>query len=102
MSAVQDSTEQSTMIEEDAFDLLHCFYGGVDVYVRQLAVQTAIGYQSFADDGRTILITKEHVREAGELAVQTLKQLLNDKQLPPDAKRSFESMSNCFQYKADA
>lgn len=101
MSAVQESTEQSTMIEEDAFDLLHCFYGGVDVYVRQLAVQVALEQHSFTDEGRTILITKKHVEEAGELAVHALKELLKDKQLPPEAKRSLEGMSNCFQFKTD-
>lgn len=101
MSAVQESTEQSTMIEEDAFDLLHCFYGGVDVYVRQLAVQAALEQHSFADEGRTILITKEHVKQAGDMAVQALQDLLKDKQLPHEAKRSFEGMSNCFQSKTD-
>ena len=89
------------MIEEDAFDLLQCFYGGVDVFVRQLAVECAQRHHSFSDDRQTILITKEHVEEAGKQAVEALKALLKDKQLPPDAKRSIEGMSNCFLFKTD-
>ena len=76
MVVAEMTSERETAIEDDAFDLLHCFYDGVDVYVRQLAVEIAIERGSFDDDGKTVVITKDHVQIAGNRAVNALKELL--------------------------
>ena len=95
MVVAEMTSERETAIEDDAFDLLHCFYDGVDVYVRQLAVEIAIEQGSFDDDGKTVVITKDHVQDAGNRAVSALKDLLK-LELPPSARDSAKSMTNCF------
>ena len=102
MTVVQEVVEsRQTMMSDDAFELLHCFYHGVNVYVRDLAEQIAISKCSLVDDQKTVLITKEHVREAGDMAVAALGKLLKDGQLTPDAKKSLAGMSNCFESKVN-
>ncbi len=100
MVVAEITGERETAFEDDAFDLLHCFYDGVDVYVRQLAVEIATEQGSLEDDGRTVVITKEHVQVAGDRAVNALKDLLK-LELPPSARDSAKSMTNCFQSKTN-
>ncbi len=90
--------ERETAIEDDAFELLHCFYNGVDVFVRQLAIQYALEQGSFDDDGMTVLVQKQHVQSAGEEACRVLDGLLKQG-LPEKAQQAVRMMGDCFQTK---
>ncbi len=98
MSTAVIANEPDTAFEDDAFELLHCFYDGVDVYVRQRAVEIACADRSFDVDGKTVLIRKPHVQAAGDEAVRLLNQMLKQG-LPDSAKQSVKWMEGCFQSK---
>lgn len=81
-------------MSDEAFELINCFYDGVDVIVRELAEQIA------AKDGQTkqgvLLIEKAHVEQAGWLVLEKLRTLLDDHQIPAEVKERFEGMSDRF------
>jgi len=61
MSAVSHKAESS--MSSEAFDLINCFYKGVDILVRELAEQIAKKQGSNAEDGTILqVILKPSVR----------------------------------------
>ena len=98
MTVATKSVERETAIEDDAFELLHCFFDGVDVFVRQRAVEYAVEQGSFDDDGVTVLVQKRHVQAAGEEACQLLGGMLKQG-LPEKVQQAAKMMGGCFQSK---
>lgn len=95
MPAVQEPPRPTSM-SEDAFELVHRFYNGVDVVVRELAEQIAIQEGSFLEDKSTVAIEESHVRDAGLQIMERLRTLLKDGKLPLRASQLVSGMSNCF------
>lgn len=89
-----------TSMSDEAYDLINCFYDGVDVLVRDLAEQIAVDEKSFlSDDPNVVAIEVRHVREAGRKVIQALRSLLKDGEISPRMEDAISTMGNCFDVK---
>lgn len=89
-----------TSMSDEAYDLITCFYDGVDEIVRELAEQIAADEQSFLpDDPTTLAIEVRHVREAGRQVVDKLRSLLKDGNIPTRMEQAIRGMGDCFEGK---
>lgn len=97
MTTLQDNTTLRGSMSNDAYELIQCFYDGVDVVVRELAQEIAEERGSFLkDDPNVIAIEVEDVREAGRRVVGSLRDLLKNKKLPAELEQSISQMGECF------
>ncbi|MBI1309681.1 hypothetical protein GC176_00095 [bacterium] len=101
MATASTPGKTDSVIDGDAFDLICCFYDGVDDIVHEHARQIAEGRRSFApDDPTTVLITRDDVVKAGCAVVEALRSLLANRQLPSSAKlEELSQMTECFDQK---
>ncbi len=87
--------EAETLMTDRAYEVLDCFYEGIDDVVRELAVQCAARRDSRdPSDPSAILIEERDVRDAGAIVVQWLRQLSQDGRLSPE---SVSAMAECFE-----
>jgi len=94
MAVVEKPLESS--MSSQAMDLITCYYDGVDDIVRDLAEQVAFKQESFLDDGSgMVAVETEHVREAGRLVTEALRDLVSTGKAPPALSRSIDEMENC-------
>jgi hypothetical protein len=101
MSTADLPPKTQSCIEGDAFDLICCFYDGVDDIVHEVARQIAEVEGSFApEEPGVVLITREHVEKAGCQIVETLRPLLANGRLPHSEKlNQILDMTECFDQK---
>ncbi len=93
MPAAQEPPRPSSM-SNDAYELISCYYDGIDDVVRELAEQIAIEQDSFLGDKKTVAIEESHVRQAGLQVVERLRTLLKGGKLPPRASQLVSGTSN--------
>ena len=81
-------------MSSEAFELINCFYDGVDILVRELAEEIA-RKEGLTKDG-VLLIERRHVESAGCLVVETLQRLFEGKKIPQAVSDRLASMHACF------
>lgn len=86
-------------MSSEAFDLINCFYDGIDLVVRELAEQIA-AKDSRNKDG-VVLIEKKHVELAGCKIINNLRNLFDNQSLPTDLEEKFQGMAKCFSTKSE-
>ena len=87
------STENTTVVSNDAVELLTCFYDGLDKVVYSLAEK--ISKSRAPVDGRFV-IEFDDVKEAGERVMDAVKALVDDGKLQ---KIIADSIQTCFDNK---
>jgi len=90
MAVAEKPIESSMSVK--AWDLITCYYDGIDNIVRDLAEQVALQQGSLLDDGSTVAVEVEHVREAGRLVIDGLRELVKAGKAPPALSKSIDRM----------
>jgi hypothetical protein len=90
MAVAEKPIESSMSVK--AWDLITCYYDGIDDVVRDLAEQVALQQGSFLEDGSTVAVEVEHVREAGRLVIDALRELVQAGKAPPALAKSIDQM----------
>jgi len=97
-TTLENAEETETSMSSEAYELINCFYDGIDDAVRTLAERYALEERSIDSTG-VILIEKQHVKKAGCAIVDALKNLIDSDKLPAELATKFGCMTSCFDSK---
>lgn len=97
MPLLQEDKSFDSKMTDDAFELLRCFYDGLDELVEGIAFNIAKNQGSFStkEGQSTVTIEQEHVREAGKKVFEKLMDLVSEEKLPQEILSHFENMMKC-------
>ena len=93
MATIDDKNKTGSVLSDDAYELIECFYDGVDDLVYQLAEEMARKRNPSASP---VQIEVEDVRAAGEAVVESLKRLFESGEIPDHVKEAIHGMGDCF------
>lgn len=101
MTTVQEQQPLRGSLSNDAYELIQRYYDGVDVVVRTLAEEIAEARGSFLEDEPGVVaIEVEDVQEAGRRVIESLKELLEKKQLPAELENALADMQHRLKHEA--
>lgn len=94
------TAEVDSSMSDEAFDLITCFYNGVDVMVRELAEEIAEQEGSrLPDEPNVVAIEVRHVQEAGRRVIEAFRGLLKVGRVPKDLEDAVKGMGGCFEHR---
>lgn len=97
MPTASEKTEVTSTLSSDAYELISCFYHGVDELVYEIAEEMARQRNpQAAASGGPIQIEVEDVTKAGRQVIQALKGLIGARKLPSELEEAFGNMQQCF------
>ena len=94
MATVNDKNETTSVISDEAYTLIGCFYDGVDEIVYKLAEEVARKRNPAVSP---VQIEVDDVSAAGEVVMETLKRLFESGDISNDAREAIEGMGDCFE-----
>lgn len=97
MSTVADQHEVTSVITNDAYDLINCIYDGVDEIVYSVAKSIAAERQPNLNTGEPVRIDVDDVRRAGREVINALQTARHNVSIP----ESLTKMADCFESKSD-
>lgn len=101
MATLHDDEKFTSSLSEEAYDLISCFYNGIDEVVYSVAEQVAkerlrnSGGQ--VDLEQPILIEIEDVREAGKRVIAAVQHLVELNKMPAEMMDALGGMKDCFE-----
>lgn len=99
--ATADKQDTKSQITGEAYELINCFYEGIDEVVYKIAKELArerCSAEVSADE--LIQIDIEDVRSAGQKVINMLRKAIAEGDLPQGMEAEVNAMDSCFSTKA--